>query len=170
MHSFHNTPYPKGRQLKSRSLFDAHSVASQRDETDLVRADQIARDALTELGWREEDLRRESRSRSTRGHPHEVPLARRLADDATVDRGSPSDREHQPSRSGPPHQHPAHAGGKVVNLRIPRGRLGASSCQGALWRTDRRSRLCPPRPGRFRAADRRPRRWIFVETHDVRFS
>ena len=58
-----------------------HELASQRGETDLEWAERLVRDGLQQLGWREEDLRREAKA-----HPHKVSLARRLRRETPVTR------------------------------------------------------------------------------------
>jgi len=51
----------------------AHELASERHDTDQARAERLVADRLQELGWTEEDLRREGKA-----HPHKVALARQL--------------------------------------------------------------------------------------------
>jgi len=71
-----------------------HELASQRGETDQERAEQIIREALKELNWTEEDLRREAKA-----HPHKVSMARRLRRETPMTRQWIAERLHIGSAS-----------------------------------------------------------------------
>ncbi len=66
-----------------------YELASQRGETNLGRADRIIRDGLGQLGWGEEDLRRECKE-----HPQKVSVGRRLRRETPMTRSRIADRLH----------------------------------------------------------------------------